>query len=267
MRKLRTIIVDNEELAIEGLQLDLKEYCTNDVELIETFTSPVEFVQRQNRLNFDLLFLDMKFEKERTDGLKMIKELKREDFVVIITTAYPNEYGTRAWEFNEIIADLLHKPVDSMLLERAVKKAQKLLEFKKSKEGVNNLHLLGEDQPLPGTMCVYRKGTKMSVRIKIEEIKYIYADNQEKYIVMKDDKDKASFVFLDSRDIKMEELIEKMNLPESFKLVNRGEIVNGDYIAGIDKMDRVVLIKESDKKFSLARHFNDIWIWWTQKKS
>ncbi|MCE3277889.1 MAG: Sensory transduction protein LytT [Bacteroidetes bacterium] len=116
---INAIIVDDEKNGRILLQLLLKQYCPN-VNVIETASSVEQALELINKLNPDLLFLDI--ELTNGSGFDILNEIENPDFSVIFVTAY-DKYAVKAFKFSAI--DYLLKPVDEEELIRAVKQAEK----------------------------------------------------------------------------------------------------------------------------------------------
>ncbi|MDG2417416.1 MAG: response regulator [Saprospiraceae bacterium] len=93
MTHIRAIIVDDEPAAISNLKWEIENFC-EDIEVIDSFTSPVEAISGINYLKPDCVFLDI--EMPEKDGFTLLSELKFKKFQLIITTAYEN-YALQAF--------------------------------------------------------------------------------------------------------------------------------------------------------------------------
>ena len=120
MTHIRAIIVDDEPAAISNLKWEIENFC-EDIEVIDSFTSPVEAISGINYLKPDCVFLDI--EMPEKDGFTLLSELKFKKFQLIITTAYEN-YALQAFKENAI--DYLLKPVDTDELKNAVEKIKSM---------------------------------------------------------------------------------------------------------------------------------------------
>ncbi len=104
MKKIRTLIVDDEPLAREGLAVLLAADPT--VEVVGTCADGLSAVAAIRAQAPDLVFLDVQMPK--LDGFQVLAELKpKERPVVIFVTAY-DEYAVRAFECSAV--DYLLKP-------------------------------------------------------------------------------------------------------------------------------------------------------------
>lgn len=115
--KLRAIIVDDEQDAVDNLNYILSHYCPT-VEVIASFASPLAALQRIPGLEPDLLFLDI--EMPRLSGFDLLDQLESRDFQVIFITSY-NQYAMRAIRYSAL--DYLLKPIDIEELTSSVERA------------------------------------------------------------------------------------------------------------------------------------------------
>ena len=112
--KLRTIIVEDEELARNLLKSFLEE--VENVEIIAECENGFEGVKMINELEPDLVFLDIQMPK--ITGFEMLELLEYKP-QIIFATAY-DKYALKAFEFNA--ADYLLKPYSKERLFEAVDK-------------------------------------------------------------------------------------------------------------------------------------------------
>lgn len=112
----RVVIVDDEQSAVNNLKWEL-EHFTDEVKVIETFTSAEEAIHGINYLKPDCVFLDI--EMPGKDGFTLLNELVYRNFNLIITTAYEN-YAIKAFKQNAI--DYLLKPIDIEDLTAAIQR-------------------------------------------------------------------------------------------------------------------------------------------------
>ncbi len=114
---IKTIIIDDERLAREGLKGLLKEF--SEIEIIGEAANVDEALELIDKLKPQLLFLDIQM-PEKT-GFDLLEELI-ETPIVIFTTAY-NEFATKAFDVNAL--DYLMKPIQSQRLRDAITRAKK----------------------------------------------------------------------------------------------------------------------------------------------
>lgn len=116
---IKTLIIDDERLAREGLKSLLKEF--PEVDVIGEAANVDEALEMIDKLKPQLLFLDIQMPEK--SGFDLLEELI-ETPIVIFTTAF-NEFATKAFDVNAL--DYLMKPVQSQRLREAISKAKKQL--------------------------------------------------------------------------------------------------------------------------------------------
>src|ERR1043166_9508912 len=139
---IRTILVDDEKLAIQGLQLRLAAF--PDVEIIDTCSNGREAIRKIKTLKPDLVFLDIQM--PGFDGFSVVKGVMEiEPPLFIFVTAY-SEHALRAFETNAV--DYLLKPVEEDRLADALDCARTRLAEKKGLGEVEKLkNVLAEVAP------------------------------------------------------------------------------------------------------------------------
>ena len=107
---IRTILVDDEPLAIQGLQLRLQPF--DDVEIIETCLNGREAIRAIKTQKPDLVFLDIQM--PGFDGFSVVQGcMEVEPPLFVFVTAY-SEHALRAFKADAV--DYLMKPVDESQL-------------------------------------------------------------------------------------------------------------------------------------------------------
>ena len=95
---IRTILVDDEKLAIQGLQLRLAKH--EDVEIIDTCQNGREAIRAIKTLRPDLVFLDIQM--PGFDGFSVVQGVMEIDPpLFVFVTAY-QEHAIRAFEANAV---------------------------------------------------------------------------------------------------------------------------------------------------------------------
>lgn len=115
---LRSLIVDDEIPAIEGLKYLLEDY-KNTIEVIGTATNGTEAFEKILNLKPDVVFLDIDIPK--LNGINVANNITALDKVplVIFVTAY-DSYAIEAFEIGAI--DYLLKPINPCRLNKAINK-------------------------------------------------------------------------------------------------------------------------------------------------
>lgn len=105
MKKLRTILVEDEKNNMDLLSYFIKKNCPS-VEIIAKCTTFNEAEEVVHTTDFDLLFLDIHLGKD--NSIRILEKFDVMPFHVIFTTAY-DEYAVKAFRFNA--TDYLLKPI------------------------------------------------------------------------------------------------------------------------------------------------------------
>src|ERR1051325_11589022 len=139
---IRTILVDDESLAIQGLKLRLEAH--PDVEIIETCTNGREAIRAIKTHKPDLVFLDIQM--PGFDGFSVVQGLMEvEPPLLVFVTAY-SDHAVKAFEAQAV--DYLMKPVDEARLADTLDRVRLRLSEKRGAEEVEKLkEVLAEVAP------------------------------------------------------------------------------------------------------------------------
>ncbi|WP_108804638.1 LytTR family DNA-binding domain-containing protein [Aquimarina sp. Aq107] len=116
MNSIKSILIDDEEDAIQSLEWKICRYCPH-IEIVETISNPLEAIKVIENTNFDCVFIDIKM--PNLSGFDILEALHQRDFFVVITSAFEN-YALKAIQFS--VFDYLLKPIDKDDLVRVYKK-------------------------------------------------------------------------------------------------------------------------------------------------
>ncbi len=123
---IRTILVDDEPLAIQGLELRLQAH--DDIEIVDRCTNGREAIRSIKTHKPDVVFLDIQM--PGFDGFSVLQGLMEvEPPLVVFVTAY-SDHAIRAFEADA--ADYLMKPVDEARLADALDRIRQRLSEKRS---------------------------------------------------------------------------------------------------------------------------------------
>jgi two-component system LytT family response regulator len=123
---IRTIIVDDEPLAIQGLELRLQAF--EDVEVIERCANGREAIRAIKTLKPDLVFLDIQM--PGFDGFSVVAGLADiEPPLFVFVTAF-GQHALKAFEAQAV--DYLMKPVEEDRLAATVERVRQRLAEKRS---------------------------------------------------------------------------------------------------------------------------------------
>ncbi|MDP5277597.1 response regulator [Sphingomonas sp. DG1-23] len=139
---IRTILVDDEPLAIQGLELRLQEH--EDVEIIDKCSNGREAIRAIKTHKPDLVFLDIQM--PGFDGFSVVQGLMEvEPPLFVFVTAY-SDHAIRAFEAQAM--DYLMKPVEPSRLADTLDRVRQRLTEKRGVEEVDRLkEVLAEVAP------------------------------------------------------------------------------------------------------------------------
>ena len=127
---IRTILVDDEPLAIQGLELRLQEH--EDVEIIDKCSNGREAIRSIKTHKPDLVFLDIQM--PGFDGFSVVQGLMEvEPPLFVFVTAY-SDHAVRAFEAQAV--DYLVKPVEESRLADTLDRVRQRLTEKRGAEEV-----------------------------------------------------------------------------------------------------------------------------------
>ena len=130
---IRTILVDDEKLAIQGLQLRLQAF--DDIEIVATCQNGREAIRKIKTLKPDLVFLDIQM--PGFDGFSVVQGVMDIDPpLFVFVTAY-SEHAIKAFEADAI--DYLMKPVEPERLADTMDRVRTRLTEKRGVEEVERL--------------------------------------------------------------------------------------------------------------------------------
>ena len=133
---IRTILVDDEKLAIQGLELRLAKY--PDVEIIDTCSNGREAIRKIKTGKPDLVFLDIQM--PGFDGFSVVKGVMEiEPPLFVFVTAF-SQHAIKAFEANAV--DYLLKPVDDDRLADALDRARTRISEKRGLEEAEKLKVV-----------------------------------------------------------------------------------------------------------------------------
>lgn len=119
---LKCIAIDDEPIALAII----RQFCQRMDGLdLETFTNPVDGMERVRQICPDILFLDI--ELNGLSGIDLARGLSKE-VALIFTTAY-SKFALDGFELDAV--DFLHKPFSFSRFERAILKAKERISLHK----------------------------------------------------------------------------------------------------------------------------------------
>ena len=139
---IRTILVDDEPLAIQGLELRLAEH--EDVEIVDKCMNGREAIRAIKTHKPDLVFLDIQM--PGFDGFSVVQGLMEvEPPLFVFVTAY-SDHAIRAFEARAV--DYLMKPVEESRLSDTLERVRERLSERRGVEEIEKLkEVLAEVAP------------------------------------------------------------------------------------------------------------------------
>ncbi|NUO02552.1 MAG: response regulator transcription factor [Saprospiraceae bacterium] len=132
---IRTMIVDDEEHAIENLEILLKKYCP-DVQVVDTSQNILDGIRKINMQKPHLVLLDVSMPSG--SGFDLLDALVEVNFQFIFITAF-EKYAIDALRRNAL--DYLIKPVDFTELQNAIEKVKQKLAANPQVNSLMGTHL------------------------------------------------------------------------------------------------------------------------------
>ena len=258
---IRTIIVDDEKLAIQGLQLRLEKF--DDIEIIATCYNGRDAIRRIKTLKPDLVFLDIQM--PGFDGFSVVEGVMDIDPpLFVFATAY-SEHAIRAFEAQAV--DYLMKPVQEDRLADTLERVRARIEDKKTGEEVEKLRnvLISMDPDAADRMndktdeqsnsryekLINVKDRGQIFRVDVDTIERIDAAGDYMCIYTADN----SLILRET----MKDLEKRLD-PRIFKRVHRSAIVNLDQVREIKPHTNgeCFLILESGAQVKVSRSYRDV---------
>jgi two-component system LytT family response regulator len=169
MDKLRTVIVDDEPLAINFLRGLLSTF--PNIEIVAECKNGREAVNAVSKLGPDLLFLDIQM--PGMNGFEVVKKIQSESMpLVVFVTAY-DQFAMDAFDVHAV--DYLLKPVDHDRVSRAIDRAAIRIsanfdgDFKSPLIGaIDSIsdRLAGEQSPQSGSESKEHQGVKRKLLVR-----------------------------------------------------------------------------------------------------
>jgi two-component system LytT family response regulator len=174
MKKLRTIIIEDEAPARELLKHYLKDY--DEIEVIAECPDGFSGLKSISELKPDLVFLDIQMPK--LTGFEMLEVLEERP-EIIFTTAY-DQFAIKAFELNAV--DYLLKPYHKERLKEAINKAvEKTGSGKSDQKAAGQMLSKRPELSSPVSRIVVRKANSINI-IPVDQVRYIEA--QDDYVMI-----------------------------------------------------------------------------------
>jgi two-component system LytT family response regulator len=269
MTKIKTIIVDDEPLALKLLEAKLSKL--TNIDIIARCANGREAINAVVELAPDLLFLDIQM--PGLSGLDVVKQLQTDVMpLVVFTTAY-EQYALDAFDANAV--DYVLKPIDDERIARAVSRAHERLQLTLGGGSENKNEVLGAilqiEQKQPNTITWHADDAPasegQSANVKLRKI--VIKDRDEIHLLKQEDiqwidaaGDYVCVHALGETHVKrctLKEMLEELD-DIQFKRVHRSTIVNLNFIDKViphTKGEFFLMMGEHDK-IKVSRNYKEV---------
>jgi two-component system, LytTR family, response regulator len=258
---IRTILVDDEKLATQGLELRLSVF--DDVEIVATCSNGREAIRKIKTLKPDLVFLDIQM--PGFDGFSVVQGVMDIDPpLFVFVTAY-SEHAIKAFEAQAV--DYLMKPVEPDRLADTMDRVRGRLADKRTADEVERLRNVisevapdaADSMPLPEEEMATSRFEKLInvkdrgqiFRVDVESIERIDAAGDYMCIYTADN----SLILRET----MKDLEKRLD-PRTFQRVHRSTIVNLDQVRQVKPHTNgeCFLVLESGAQVKVSRSYRDV---------
>ena len=257
---IRTILVDDEPLAIQGLELRLPAH--EDVEIIEKCSNGREAIRAIKTHKPDLVFLDIQM--PGFDGFSVVQGLMEvEPPLFVFVTAY-SDHALRAFEAQAV--DYLMKPVEESRLADTIERVRQRLSEKRGVEEVDRLReVLADVAPdaaadMPDGDAVSANRFEKLINIKDRgQIFRVDVDTIERIDAAGD----YMCIYTGDNTLILRETmkdLEKRLDPRRFQRVHRSTIVNLDLVKQVKPHTNgeCFLVLNSGASVKVSRSYRDV---------
>lgn len=258
---IRTILVDDEPLAIQGLLLRLEKY--EDVEIVDTCSNGREAIRSIKTHKPDLVFLDIQM--PGFDGFSVLQGLAEvEPPLVVFVTAY-SDHAIRAFEAQA--ADYLMKPVEEDRLADTLERVRQRLTEKRGVEEAEKLkEVLAEVAPEAAEEVAAADDSHAASRyekmINIKDRGQIFRVDVDSIEKIDAAGDYMCIYTADNTLILRETMkdLEKRLDPRRFQRVHRSTIVNLDQVRQVKPHTNgeCFLVLGSGAQVKVSRSYRDV---------
>jgi len=258
---IRTILVDDEKLAIQGLELRLAAH--PDVEIVDTCSNGREAIRSIKTNKPDLVFLDIQM--PGFDGFSVVSGLMEiEPPLFVFVTAY-SDHAIRAFEAQA--TDYLMKPVEDARLADTLDRVRQRLAEKRGVEDAERLMEVltehapeaaedmaeGEDGPAANRFekLINIKDRGQIFRVDVDTIERIDAAGDYMCIYTGDN----TLILRET----MKDLERRLD-PRRFQRIHRSTIVNLDLVKQVKPHTNgeCFLVLDSGAQVKVSRSYRDV---------
>lgn len=258
MKKFRTIVIDDEQEARDGICRLLTAY--RQFEVIGTCDNGLDAINRINELQPDLIFLDIQM--PQINGFEVLNSLEADQLPkIVFVTAY-DQYALQAFEVHAV--DYLLKPFSDSRFEQTVHHVLALL--KEKKEDLTRLKSVideylqhgqasrdeelipdkSEDTKVPHQLIIKSSGKILF--IPLNEIIHISAENYHVQVHT----EKCSYRARESL-----KSLEDYLRQASFIRIHKSSLVNSQFIREVEPYfnGELILKLTTGEQLKVSRHY------------
>ncbi|WP_430444819.1 LytR/AlgR family response regulator transcription factor [Sphingorhabdus contaminans] len=258
---IRTILVDDEKLAIQGLELRLQAF--DDIEIVATCHNGREAIRKIKTLKPDLVFLDIQM--PGFDGFSVVQGVMDIDPpLFVFVTAY-SEHAIKAFEAQAV--DYLMKPVEPDRLADTMERVRSRLANKRNTDELERLRtVINEVAPNAadnlGPIDDDVSSTRFEKLINVKDRGQIFRVDVESIERIDAAGDYMCIYTADNSLILRETMkdLEKRLDPRTFQRVHRSTIVNLDQVRQVKPHTNgeCFLVLESGAQVKVSRSYRDV---------
>lgn len=244
--KIRTVIVDDEELGRDRMQALLEQQ--PDIEVVAVCNDGVSALETIDREQPDLVFLDVQM--PGMNGFEVVENIDDARMPAIVFVTAHDGYAIRAFEIHAL--DFLLKPFDQTRFEKALERARAHVQRDRSAaidpHLVSFLEELRAERKYSERLIVKSGGRVFFVRT--EEIDWVEASGNYVKIHTKND----AYLLRES----MKNMEAKLD-PKTFVRIHRSAIVNIDRIKELEPWfhGEYIVIMRDGTRLTASRVFSD----------
>lgn len=244
--RIRTLIVDDEELGRERVRMMLAEH--PDIEVVAECSDGAEAVATIERERPDLVFLDVQM--PGMSGFEVLETLEGEPLPAVVFVTAHDDYALRAFDIHAL--DFLLKPFDQPRFEKALERARtQVSQTRGSAIDSRILSLLEDlkgDKRYPDRLIVKASGRVFFLRA--EEIDWVEASGNYVRLHARSE----SHLLRES----MKNMEAKLD-PKTFVRIHRSAIVNVDRIKELEPWfhGEYIVIMRDGTRLTSSRVFSD----------